>query len=77
MARMSREFSLVLAGAGLLAAGFFFIPESAASKSARALRRPARPNERQPVKRAAVSPAVTPPEAAVTPPQPRRETRVC
>lgn len=52
MACMRREFSLVLLGTGLLSAGFFFIPEPAASKAPRALRRP-RDNTLPPTRRVA------------------------
>jgi len=55
MARMSREFSLVLIGAGLLSAGFFFVPEPPTSKAPKTLRR-ARPNQKGAVRRVMAPP---------------------
>lgn len=55
MARMRRELSLVLIGAGLLTAGFFFIPEPATSKTPRVLRR-LNNNYKNPTRRVAAPP---------------------
>lgn len=54
MSRMGREFCWVLLGAGLLFAGWCFVPESAVTHAPRSLNKPPRP--RTPTRRVTLDP---------------------